>query len=463
MLFALSAVLVVLAYTAASYLLGRLVTATIGGSQGLAAALAAPAGASVLGAELWAFGAIHVPWNPLTLLLPPAILLLAGRSQLRHALGSDLEGARAWWREGRGDRVSSWLLVATLVVFLSLYMWALVVQPLEANDAIAVYMFKAKLFLTQGRVDLGPVIRDLGHNLAYPPLYSLLADTVYVVVGGVSDSLGKAVVFPFVIAAPLTLLVATARTATRRISGLCVAIWATMPLGLYHVFFANYMGYADYALAVMVLLVVASVAEAETTRDPRDYQLALVAAAIAAMLKNEGQVLLLTTALVTLFRVGRRGRGEGRARTLLIGVMAFAPVTAWKLVSLVSGYHAQLNEAGDLGRLLDSGILSRAIDILSFALHVTSFTNDFGWILVAVALVLEFTILNRSPNLARAAVLVLAVQVLAYFVTYLDSPLDINFHLSNSLDRLALQVTPALILLLALASSPTTRVSEGSP
>jgi hypothetical protein len=77
--------------------------------------------------------------------------------------------------------------------------------------------------------------------------------------------------------------------------------------------------------------------------------------------------------------------------------------------------------------------------------------------------VLEFTILNRSPNLARAAVLVLAVQVLAYFVTYLDSPLDINFHLSNSLDRLALQVTPALILLLALATSPTTRVSEGSP
>jgi hypothetical protein len=463
-LFAIGGVLVVLAFTAGCYVLGRLVTATLGGSTGLAASLAAPAGASMLGLELWAFGAIRVPWNPLTLLLPPAILVFGGRSRLWQALRLDLEGARAWWRDGRPDRAGDYLFLTVLVVFLPLFLWALVVQPLEGNDAIALWMFKAKLYLAQGRVDLGAVISESGRNLAYPPLYSLVADSLFVLTGGASDNLGKAVAFPFVLAAPLTMLAATARLGRRRTSALFVALVVTLPLGLPHILFDNYMGYADYPLAVMVLLVVACVARAEATRDPRDYHLALLAAAIAAVIKNEGQVLLVTTAAITLFRLGRPGISGARARTLGMTALASVPVAAWKLVAATSGYHSQ---SDDLGRVLASGLLSRALYVLDFALHVTSFTNDLGWILVAAVLVLEFTLLNRSPSLSRAAVLVVLAQIAGYFITYLVFPFDLNWVLSSSFDRLTLQITPALILLLALGTAvqatPPTELSDGSP
>ncbi len=392
MLFALGGASVVIAYTAACYLVGRLATTTIAVGTGLPAVLAAPAGASILGLELWGFGAIGIPWNPLTLWMAPAIVAIAARSRLRHAVTQDFEGARGWWRQSRADRAGRTFVVVVLVLFLSLCLWALVVQPLTGNDAVALWMFKAKLYLAQQRVGLEAVIQEPGRNLDYPPLYSLVADTLYVTIGGINDYLGKAVAFPFVLAAALTILVAPRGALRLRATGLWLLTLASLPLALNQVLFSGEMGYADFPVAALLMVVVAGVALAETTGDPSGYHFALLGAGIAAMLKNEGQVLLASTVLITGFRLA--GTQSLRTRSLLTAAIAIAPVLVWKVVSAIAGYRAQTD-----------------------------------------------------------AVLVVATQVAAYFVAYLFTRFDLIWQMTASYDRLALQVTPALILMLALGSS----------
>ena len=445
MIFAIAGLATVLALCAISFPVGRLVTNALVPEGDLPAVLAVPVGASILGLELWVLGAVGLPWNRLTLLLPPALAILVFRVRLGTAMRRDLLALRGWWRDGAGDHLGREALVAIAAVFLLLYLWALVVQPLEGNDAVAMWLFKARLYLAQGRVDLSAVIQEPTRHLDYPPLYSLVADVLYVVRGQDADNLGKAATFPFVIAIVPAVLTATAALG-RRWSGILALLVLSLPLGLNQVYFDATMGYADYMLAVAFLLTLSCLAAAETRGEVGLYALALVLAGMAAMTKNEGQVLALSVTAVVVYRVARGLRG----RVLAAGFAGLLPLLAWKAVVIGNGYHSDLFQPADVRRVFESGVLPRAVGVIDFAFHILSFTNDFGWIVVAGLLALELTVLSRL-RAARTALLVLALQVSSYYLTYVFTPYNLENHMNTTIDRLFLQVAPALILVLGIA------------
>jgi hypothetical protein len=63
---------------------------------------------------------------------------------------------------------------------------------------------------------------------------------------------------------------------------------------------------------------------------------------------------------------------------------------------------------------------------------------------------------NRFRTGAALAV-VFALQALAYFAVYLFTPINLTEHLSESADRVILQLAPSVILLLAVSLSPFLR------
>jgi hypothetical protein len=74
----------------------------------------------------------------------------------------------------------------------------------------------------------------------------------------------------------------------------------------------------------------------------------------------------------------------------------------------------------------------------------------------AVVLPLCVLLLGRAPNRTAggrglpAAMIVLALQLAGYFLTYLLSPWDLHWHLASSADRLLLQLCPLGLLVLFL-------------
>ena len=459
MLFAAAEMLAVLVFTGGCYGLGRLVTALVSAENPLGAALAAPLGAALLAVELWTAGALGVPWNRATLLSPPILAMVMGRHKVVRAITMDAIGVRRWWVAGRGDPLGRETVLALCALFTGLCLYGLVVQPLQAPDAVAIWMFKAKLFFFQSRVDLASVATEPGRHLEYPPFYPLIADALYIMVGGLRENLGKAAAFPFVLALPVGLMVTLASTLGRRLAGLFTLVAVSSPLCLSQVYISGFLGYADYAQGVAIVLALGCLYRAETSRAPGDYGVALLAAGLTAMIKQEGMVLALAVVTVCAFRLARAGVARRRSGAV-VAAAALLPALTWKVIAARNGYHTDLFAATDIQRLLGPALIGRAILILGFAVHVTSFLNDFGWILVGAVLAAELLVLRRGRETSVVAA-VLFVQLAAYFLAYLFTPYPLEWHLSTSFDRVVLQLVPSLVLLLALAVRPVGRDDGG--
>src|SRR5205814_321812 len=93
-------------------------------------------------------------------------------------------------------------LVAFTVATLGFYLLSLLAQPLVGWDAIAMWLFKAKVFFDSGSVDLAnlpPRPISATRHLDYPPLFSLMVATAWVLLSHVDDMVGKSIGFMFLI------------------------------------------------------------------------------------------------------------------------------------------------------------------------------------------------------------------------------------------------------------------------
>jgi hypothetical protein len=85
---------------------------------------------------------------------------------------------------------------------------------------------------------------------------------------------------------------------------------------------------------------------------------------------------------------------------------------------------------------------------------------DYPWI----GLGLAFALLLLAVHPIDPAIFVAAavfLEIAAYFVVYLLTPFDVTYLVSTTLDRLVLQITPAGLLLLAVALYPYRVPSAG--
>ncbi len=211
---------------------------------------------------------------------------------------------------------------------------------------------------------------------------------------------------------------------------------------------------AFFMLATLSLLVHHDRAE---TRTPSLLLLAGGLAGAAAWTKNEG-ILFAAVVLAVRGACALRATGGWRHVAWLGAGMApgLATVAAFRVGLAPAGVH--LSDAGSrMGKLLDPErylVIARALG------------SELLWVgpglLLAIAVWLLLSRGQEGVSRKRGAIplaLVLAGMLAGYLATYVVTPLDLRWHLHNSLDRLVFQLWPSAVLLVTLlAPDPSTWV-----
>lgn len=359
--------------------------------------------------------------------------------------------AREATRRLRDDPITLSALAAIGVVGTALFL-ALVMAPLEGIDAIALWLFKAKLYFGLNHLDLTTIPQDRRRLLDYPPLLSMMAATLYTIRGAVDDHIGKANAAVFLVAATGVIWTMTASLLSRRWAAAVTLLLVCLPIFAPQLVISDEMGYADYQFAVLLLLVLACLVAAEQQPDRDLLAWAIFFATMAALTKNEGTLLLLVTSLVAGVQIVRRQRWPRPPVAGVLGV-ALAAIVGWRIYTAMHGYRPFIADP-DPVRLITSGALpGRALVVAAWAVGSTSIRDDLGWLTIALILITELRLLGLN-RLGGAARLVFAAQLLGYFLFYLFTPLDLAYHLSTSFDRLVLQLAPSVVLLLAVGLYP---------
>jgi hypothetical protein len=454
----LLSVLVLLAYVAVSYLVGRLVIAWLPGAPPRTVRTSAPlVGACILALQLWAYGAVRLPWSAWVLMLPWLALAIIFRRRFLaamlddwHAVGGLLATAAEL------DALETVLVVATVVIAL-IYLLNLVTQPVLVWDAIAMWLFKAKLYFTLQAVNLQPIAGDVSRNLNYPPLFSLMVATLFTFAGRMDDILGKSVNFVFFVTAVPSLLAITWTLLGRRLAIIFAFLLAAMPMLSTALIGPFNMGMADYPVGILMLMSLIHLVDGVRTGSPTSLPFTIFFASMAAMTKDEGFAFLVIVLLVVgadSIATFTQRRSIAPRWTLILAVLAVLPVIAWQVYFRAVGVPgaAHLSAVGRLGQLLPT-LPDRALGIVKSLRRLLSAHTEEPWIAGGYLFSAILIFVRRSGAGVRV-LLIVSGELLSYFLVYLVTPSDLGYIIFTTFDRLVLQIAPSVLLLLAVALHP---------
>lgn len=182
--------------------------------------------------------------------------------------------------------------------------------------------------------------------------------------------------------------------------------------------------------------------------------LAGFAAGCAGWTKNEGLLFIAAAcAALALPVVLRRSRASERLAPFLAGLLIpLAVIVVFKLVvpvqnDLIAGqsYEVTLQRLTDLKRY---DAISRYLLRVLWTFGTWTITPFVPLFLFFAARGVNRQVI-RNPGL-RTASLILAIVLAGYFAIYVNTPLDLTYHMDASFDRLILHLWPAFLLLLGL-------------
>ena len=381
-------------------------------------------------------------------------------------------------RRSRFPLLLAWIFSLELIASAASFLFAYLKEPHGRWDAWLIWNMHAR-FLFRG----GDQWRDAftsgldWSHWDYPLLLPLSIARSWQYMGG------EGLAVPAVIAGLFTLLaLGLLASALWLLKGRTQGFLAAMALmGTPFFIFMGASQFADvpfafYILATIVLLLL----HGRSPDRPGALILAGFSAGLCAWTKNEG-LLFLMIAAVSLFRVTLRAEGWRPAGRRTAGLLA----GALPALLAVFWFKTQLAPANDLisgfapaaiaAKLTDPG--RYAAIAKSFFITGLSFTQGLidvrvglrlnpgavSILLLAVYLLLAGVRIDGRdrPGLIQSAAM-LGLMLIGYFFVYVLTPLDLDYHLATSLNRLFIQLWPSVIFLcFMMAGSPEPDPSPG--
>jgi hypothetical protein len=468
MIAVLLSMLAIAAYLVLCYLTGRMLVALIWTELPAPTIAGLPVlGAGVLAGQLWVYGLAHIPWNLVTLLLPWLVLGAATRSRFSSAFRSDLRRTTVAAREdwARLDSLSVVLVVVGIVIAFT-YVLNLVTEPLTGFDAFANWLYKAKVFYLSGAVNEGLLVLpgtgdpgglgrsvDIVLHREYPPLFPTMVATIYVIIGRPDGLTGKAINVLFLASSAVAVYTMVRSMLGARWAVVFGFLAVSLPTFAKALYTTDYMGYADFAVGACMLLGLVNLHLGVSGAAPVTRALAAILAVEASLVKDEGVVFLVAVLLVLCMFVLRPAWSEGRRgiqrmSSLLPYSLILLPVVGWKLWVRAAGFQQEhVPSPSDLVQRLPD-LPSNAIRIVSDLRPSLTLHSDFGWLAIAIALSLALLMTDRT-RYAMLASVVVYLQLLGYWLAWLYSP-RLDFIVISSYERLAIQLAPMLLVLLAI-------------
>ena len=359
---------------------------------------------------------------------------------------------------GGGDRSLTRLLACAFGLLLCLdaavFVWVSALMPRGGWDAWAIWNLRAHFLYRGGGVAWHDAFTEAlaWSHPDYPLLLPASVARGWGLLGreSVGVPIALAGFFTFGCGGLLTTSLAILRGARQGLlAGLALA--ATPFL-----YVQGAMQYADVPVAFFRLATLAALALADRFNSRGLAVLAGVAAALGGWAKNEG-LLWFGAILLALMIVTRRRL----VPAFLAGALpTLAPVLFFKAsVATSSDIFGAAGRAGMMARVLDP---ARYILIGREALlHAW----NFGPLLVSAIAVLGVYMAvaglrrdRRDRAILRAGALALAFTTAGYFTIYLVRPLDLDWLLETSSDRLLLQLWPSIVFVIFLACRAPRRV-----
>ena len=167
--------------------------------------------------------------------------------------------------------------------------------------------------------------------------------------------------------------------------------------------------------------------------------------AMAAWTKNEGVVFVLLMFLIAVIVAVRRRDG----RQLLWSIAGATPIlivaVGFKLaLAPSSGLVEGQSLAAILTRLMDP---DRHMTVLGLiAQHAMRWSAPFAFAVFPIVSLVAAWMAVRIGGVVRVMAVVLGLMLASYYVVYVTSPFDIPWHVTTSVDRLLVQLWPALVL-----------------
>ena len=210
---------------------------------------------------------------------------------------------------------------------------------------------------------------------------------------------------------------------------------------------------ADMPLAFYILASVVFMFFYYQEKRPALIAFAGLSAGLAAWTKNEGVLFLLVSGAVIVITELRK-RSFQSLYSYLIGLVF--PLT------IVLYFKLRLAPASEFLSGGTSKIIRDLMDLSRQQMIFSSFKNFFlhggGWNNIGILLILciYFLIFHShikdNPPVIFIGFTIFACQILGYYVFYLISPYDLEWHLSSSLDRLFVHVYPTILFITLIAS-----------
>ncbi len=220
--------------------------------------------------------------------------------------------------------------------------------------------------------------------------------------------------------------------------------------------------YADIPLGFFFLATLILICLQDEMKNNRFYLfMAGAMAGFAAWTKNEG-ILFLFSVIIAYFIIAIPAKGfKGYLREASYFVMGLAPVLV-----IILYFKVRLAPPNDLiaGQGLQPTIerltdFSRYITVgRAFISQLVRFSNGFIIVLIAYSLFLGMNFDRNKKGIVVSSV-VLCLMFLGYFFVYITTPLNLNFHLGNSLNRLFLQLWPSFIFIIFMMVSTPEKVT----
>jgi len=428
-------------------------------------------GAGLCLSSLGFYAARLLNWTSLPAVLAVDLLILAAVVLLRWCLPSarrePARSARPLESEpGATCRLLHLALgvsaIAGIVLMSTLYTLA----ELGFWDAFAIWNLKAKFLVCEGPA-WQQVFSDLisWSHTDYPLLLPLNVARLWIYTGEPASlvSAGLSILFTMLIVGSLYAGVARVRG---RVQG-CLAALALLATSGFVRQGANQV--ADLPVAFFLLAALCTLsfsfptASTSTATSPnegichgRHVVLTGLLIGAAAWTKNEGALIalaLLASMLLVALRNGGMGRAVAGTGILLLG-LALPLVCIATLKLGFSGRSDLFVEPGTgtlLERMVDG---SRHWTILTFAGGlIWDWVGGTLLVVLLVFAVISGRVRDKSnrPLIASVAITVF-LTVAGYYVVFLLTPRDLQWHLSTAADRLMVQVWPSALFLLFIAS-----------
>lgn len=326
-------------------------------------------------------------------------------------------------------------------------------------DAIAIWMFKAKSFFYSNGIWNNPIFLEskalVYSHKDYPLGIPLLAASYYRLIGAVNDQLIQFYFLNFYFCIILVFYGFMKKFLSVLSSPFSFILTLTLFI-LPNMMIYAHNGYADIPLsaviAVALVLFLSLYEETESQLKTDYFKLLIPVSATATVIKSEGYsffvliILLSSTVLFASFKKNFKQvfSYKNLISFLILIVFSVIPLLIWEYIKANLNSHSYLQDA----RLFPN-LFSR-LKLIAYV-YIDEFINVNKYSLASIPIMLLFTmqiilfIIHKKLKSLIPFVLIL-LQLGVYTLVYLVTPVDLEWQLRSSFERLWIHVLPAFYI-----------------